>query len=231
MPVVTLPQPQNDAVTERLAPPLLTFEEFLDWADEDTHAEWVNGKVIFLSASNWHQRIIIFLIQIIGQWTELQNTGGAIWTAPFLMRCRVGLPGREPDLIYVREENMDRVRENYVEGPGDLVVEIVNPESVRRDHMEKFAEYEAGGVDEYWIIDPTTQTAEFYVRDAGAKYFRRAPLENMTEENGGIYTCEMLGGLQIHVDWLWQRPLPSLIPIITGWNPVSTKEADANTDR
>ena len=30
------------------APPTtMTYEESLEWADEDTHAEWVNGEVIY----------------------------------------------------------------------------------------------------------------------------------------------------------------------------------------
>ncbi len=217
MSVAALPQ-ETESLAERLTPPPMTFEEFLDWADEDTHAEWVNGKVIFLSASSWHQLTISFLLSLIQFWIDSKNIGGRLWTAPFLMRCRLGNPGREPDLVYLRDKNLARIQTNHMEGPGDLVVEIVSQESVRRDHVEKFAEYEAGGVGEYWIIDPASQTAEFYVRDAGAKYFRRATLENLTEENGGTYTCDILGGLRIEVDWLWQRPLPSLVPIVRKWD-------------
>jgi hypothetical protein len=30
----------------------ITYEEFLDWADEDTWAEWVDGEVIALSPAS-----------------------------------------------------------------------------------------------------------------------------------------------------------------------------------
>lgn len=42
------------ALTVRKAPPLgkITFEEFLGWADEDTHAEWEDGEVIMASLSS-----------------------------------------------------------------------------------------------------------------------------------------------------------------------------------
>lgn len=34
----------------------MSYEEFLEWADEDTLAEWVNGEIIMSSpASYWHQ--------------------------------------------------------------------------------------------------------------------------------------------------------------------------------
>ena len=30
----------------------MTFEEFLAWADEDTHAEWVDGRVVMPSPAS-----------------------------------------------------------------------------------------------------------------------------------------------------------------------------------
>lgn len=217
MTIAALPQPKADPFSERHAPPRMTFDEFLAWADEDTHAEWVNGKVTFLSASSLHQLTITFLLSLMQFWIDSQKVGGRVWTVPFLMRCQPDGAGREPDIVYVSEANLHRVRTNYLEGPGDLVIEIVSPESVRRDRIEKFAEYEAGGVGEYWLIDPVAQIAEFYIRDSGASHFRRAPLENLTEENGGTYTCALLGGLRIEVDWLWQDPHPSLFAVVSDW--------------
>ncbi len=34
----------------------MTYAEFLDWADEDTLAEWVNGKVIMTSPASLRQQ-------------------------------------------------------------------------------------------------------------------------------------------------------------------------------
>lgn len=43
-------------------PQKMTWEEFLEWLDEDIWAEWVNGKVIVTSpASNLHQDLVGFL--------------------------------------------------------------------------------------------------------------------------------------------------------------------------
>ena len=36
-----------NALPAAVAPPArMTYEEFLDWADEDTRAEWVDGAVV-----------------------------------------------------------------------------------------------------------------------------------------------------------------------------------------
>lgn len=60
---------------------------------------------------------------------------------------------------FVAEEHLDRLQEMHLEGPADLVVEIVSPESRLRDRGEKFAEYELAGVSEYWLLDPELRRA------------------------------------------------------------------------
>ncbi len=61
--------------------------------------------------------------------------------------------GPEPDIAFVRTENLHRVKSGHVEGAADLAVEIVSPESVDRDYYQKRELYEEFGIPEYWIID------------------------------------------------------------------------------
>ena len=54
----------------------MTYEEFLDWADEDTLAEWVDGEVVMYSpASKQHQLIVGFLEKVLGTFVEQHNLG------------------------------------------------------------------------------------------------------------------------------------------------------------
>ena len=69
---------------------------------------------------------------------------------------------REPDVVFVAAARRDVVRPNHVEGPPDLVLEVVSPESQSRDRREKYLEYEAAGVPEYWIADPLSRMLEAY---------------------------------------------------------------------
>ncbi len=63
--------------------PRMTFEEFLDWLDEDTHAEWVNGEVVMHSpVSARHQEVGGLLLCILGIFVE-DHQGGEVCTAPF----------------------------------------------------------------------------------------------------------------------------------------------------
>src|SRR5690606_26585214 len=54
-------------------------------------------------------------------------------------------------------------------------IEIVSPDSVGSDYGSKFHEYEAGGIQEYWIIDPDRRVADVHERAANGK-FKRRPL-------------------------------------------------------
>src|SRR5205814_1954876 len=137
------------------APPAkMTYEQFLEWLDEDTHAEWVNGEVMVMSpVGDLHQEIGRFLLMLLSHFVEAFHLG-AIRYDPFQMKTAPDLPGRAPDILFVATSHLSRLKKSYLEGPADLAVEIVSPESGARDCGDKYYEYEQGGVREYWLIDP-----------------------------------------------------------------------------
>jgi Uma2 family endonuclease len=186
----------------------LTYEEFLTWCDEDTWAEWVDGEVVVLSpASVRHQQLVDFLVQTLGVYVQAKGLG-LLLSAPFQMKTGPDLPGREPDLLFVARENLGRLKDRYLEGPADLVVEVVSPESRLRDRGEKFAEYEAGGVREYWLVDPEARQADFYVLGPDNRYDRRRA------DAAGIYRSQVVEGLWVRPEWLWQDPLPLVLVVL-----------------
>jgi Uma2 family endonuclease len=197
---------QNESKTPLLGP--VTFEEFLAWCDEDTHAEWVDGEIIMMSpASDHHQDLNDFLIIVMRLYSEAHQLGW-IRSAPFIMRTSVHPSGREPDILFVVKERMHLVQPAFLDGPADLIVEIVSPESIGRDRGEKFVEYEAAGVREYWLIDPLRQQAEFYQLDEQGLYRAAAP------DSDGIYHSHVLQGFWLRVAWLWQKPLPPALSVL-----------------
>jgi Uma2 family endonuclease len=196
-----------------LPPSRMTWEEFVAWGDEDTWAEWeADGRVTLLSSNTAHQLIVGFLLSLFQLWIEARS-GGMVLTAPFLMRARPNGAGREPDILYIAPENLSRVSNTVLNGPADLVVEVVSPESRQRDRDVKFFEYERAGVREYWIFDPDTETSDFYRLDDTGTYRRVPP----NEEGGTVYTSAVLDGFTLDTVWLWQRPLPTLMSVLRGW--------------
>lgn len=180
----------------------MTYDEFLEWADEDTLAEWADGRVAMASpASKRHQDIGAFLHSVLSEHARTHDLGVVIG-APFQMRLPAS--GREPDVLFVAKAHLHRLLPGRVEGPADLVVEIVSPESRGRDRGDKFYEYQEGGVSEYWLVDPDTQRAEFYHLDTNGVY------QNVPPDSEGVYRSRAMTGLWVRIAWLWQEPLPQI---------------------
>ncbi len=186
----------------------MTYEEFLAWADEDTLAEWVDGQVIMYSpSSRRHQKIVRLLLELLNNYVSVHDLGEVLF-APFQMKLASRPSGREPDLLFIAHERLERLQETYLDGPANLVVEVISPESAGRDRGDKFYEYERAGVGEYWLIDPERQQAEFYnLTDEG--YYQVTP-----PDAEGIYRARVVPGFWLRVEWLWQDPPPSLVQIL-----------------
>jgi Uma2 family endonuclease len=127
---------------------------------------------------------------------------GKIRQEPFVMRIREHDVAREPDIQIILEVNYSRLQPTYMDGPADSCIEVVSLESVRRDHGEKFEEYELGGVNEYWIIDPLCDESRFYRLNAEGRYIA------VREDADGYYQTPLLPGFKLHVPTLWEELLP-----------------------
>jgi len=189
----------------------LSYADFLQQIDENPHVEWVDGEVVPMSpVSNQHQNVAGFLIALLRVYAEEKHLG-EVRSEPYQMKPALHLPGRAPDIFFVAQAHLDRLKKTYLEGPADLIVEIISPESRARDRGDKFFEYEQGGVPEYWIIDPTRNQAEFYQRGEDGYYRPILP------DAQGRYHSAVLPGLWLQVSWLWETPLPSLLDVLRAW--------------
>ena len=197
---------------ERLPPTKrLTYEQFLDWTDEDTYAEWVDGNVeLMRPASVPHQDLAVFLTRLFAQYVEDHGTGKTL-PAPFQMKLANVRRGREPDVLFITDEHLPRLQRNYLDGPADIAVEIISPESALRDRGAKYGEYEAGGVREYWVFDTEARRADFFVLGGDGRYERAHP------KAGGVYHSAVLPDFWLNVNWLWAQPLPTLRRVLQEW--------------
>ena len=178
---------------------VMPFEVWLRRDIEGPLTEWVNGEVIvFMSASILHQRIVLFLATLLNLFVS-RNRMGTVCLAPAVMRAVAGGPGREPDLFVIVADHLHRLEARQLDGPADLVVEVVSDDSVTRDRVEKFSEYEAAGVREYWIVDPRPdhQRADFFVLDSSGRF------QSRPEDDEGCYRSSVLPGFWLQVEWLW----------------------------
>ncbi|HXP61360.1 MAG TPA: Uma2 family endonuclease [Dongiaceae bacterium] len=195
-----------------LDPAQVSFDQFLVWPGENQHVEWVNGEVVPMSpVTEPHEDISGFLYSLLRLFAEGHRLG-RVYSEPFVMKTGPDLPGRCPDVLFIAKKHQARVKRLYVEGPADLVVEVISPGSRTIDRGKKFHEYEQGGVPEYWLIDPERKRVEFYQRDQDGIY-RAVPAGA-----DGSYRSRALPGLWLKVGWLWQRP--PLLSVLAEWKLV-----------
>jgi Uma2 family endonuclease len=192
----------------------LSYDDFLNSSWGNSHVEWVEGKVVPMSPiSREHSDVGLFLIRLLSQFVEGHQLGVVMYD-PFQMKTGPELAGRAPDILFLANAHLDRLHANHLEGPADLVVEIISPASRAVDRGEKFYEYEQGGVPEYWLIDPHRKQAEFYQRSDDGIY------HPIPADHQGIYRSRTLPGLWLKVAWLWQAPLPPLLDILREWQVI-----------
>ena len=184
----------------------ISYEDFFVQY-EGRRAEWIDGEVVVIpSATARHQNILGFFLCILGVYTESHDLD-EILVAPFQVKLGPDLPGREPDLLYIASPHLDRLKDMYLDGPADMIIEIVSEESINRDRGEKFVEYEAAGVLEYWLLDPIRQEGQFYRLGTDNHYHPVLP------DDEGIYHSEVVEGFWLRVSWLWQEPLPPVLDV------------------
>ena len=182
----------------------MSYETFLDADFGEKHVEWVNGVVIEMpSIDERHDALIEFLRILFKIFLE-RTGGGRLVGDPMIMRLEKVPSSRAPDIQVLLPERLHQLKRKEVIGPANLVVEIVSPGSKRQDKVEKYREYELGGVPEYWIIDPEKHEPSFFQLNEAGLYEAREPDEN------GLYHSRSLSRLTLPVDVLWRETLPGV---------------------
>jgi Uma2 family endonuclease len=173
--------------------------------------EWADGEArIYANVPSHHARTAGFLTTLVNLYSQESGAGTAM-IARYAMRARPGGNAREPDLTFIAEPNRHRIGVHYLEGPADIAVEVIAPDSVKRAREEKFAEYAADGVPEYWIIDPRPgqERADFY-RLAGGRY------ETIPVSDGIVHSTQV-PGFWLRIEWLWDRTSRRWPPCARSW--------------
>ncbi|HEX5870304.1 MAG TPA: Uma2 family endonuclease [Longimicrobium sp.] len=186
----------------------ISFEEFLTVYD-GVRAEWVDGEVVEMSpASDRHQDVLEMLATALRLFVE--RTGAGIIRSQQL-GMRIGNRLRVPDVLFLSTEHRHRRTPSHIDGPADLVIEVVSLESRLRDRDEKFHEYERAGVPEYWIVDPLRETVDLFRLGVDGRYHLA------DEGDPPRLDSRVLRGFWIDPRWLWQEPLPTVDWLLEQW--------------
>ena len=100
----------------------------------------------------------------------------------------------EPDLCFITNQRQHIVKEKFIDGPPDLIIEVISESNRTHDTVVKFRHYAQYSVEEYWLVDPRDSEISTW-RLEGAEYWllgRRAP--------------EGLLSVRCLAVWNWTRP-------------------------
>lgn len=174
-----------------------TEAEYLRLTASTNHlVELSDGRLDFLPMpSEYHQRIVAYLFFKLYAFVTEHNLGTALM-APLKIKLWEG-KFREPDIMFMRNENADQRGEQFWQG-ADFVVEVVSPDAPKRDTVDKFQEYAKAGIVEYWLVDPRDDSLTVYTLPEGDAAYRQ--LGRLTD---GEACSEVLKGFCVDVTALF----------------------------
>jgi len=171
----------------------LTYADYLRFPDDGLRHEIIDGEhYVTPSPATRHQRISRNLLHLIQTYLDTHQIG-EVFAAPFdalLSDFDVVVP----DLLYLSNERSRFLTSKNLQGPPDLVIEILSPSTKSRDMRLKRDLYERVGVREYWVVDSDQDRVEIFRRTADS--FGPALIISRT----GIITTPLLPDFELPLD-------------------------------
>jgi Uma2 family endonuclease len=183
-----------------------TLKDFDAMVREDQKADLIDGVIYMASPENTEaNELFVCLLWIMSGFADIKDRGKVFGSRVALRLDIQNSP--EPDILFVKTENLGRVERGGIKGPADLAVEIVSPDSVERDYEKKRNQYEAAGIPEYWIVDEELPKVTLLRLGARKKYRESKPRK-------GVLTSEELTGFWLRPDWLFSQPRPKKMDVL-----------------
>lgn len=185
----------------------MTEAEFMEWIDESTRAEWVDGEVVMMAPANLdHADFSGWLYSLVREFVNRRQLG-RVYGTEVLVRLPRQRRRRLPDLLFVAAEREAILKRTFVDGAPDLVMEVVSPDSVSRDWRDKYLEYERARIREYWIIDRQNDRVEAYSLSRSGKY------QPIPIQDGKIHSG-VLKGFFLRIEWVPSSRQPLVLDAI-----------------
>jgi len=160
--------------------------------------ELLDGELIMVPAPNTdHQDISRNILFLMWDYVK-KNRSGKVFNAPI----DVVFDDHhvfQPDLIFIRTENLNIIKKNAIHGVPDITVEIISPSSVFYDTVEKKEIYRKFGVKEYWLVFPEEHAIEIFTLE-GEEYS-----EYLKIHKKGFIKSNVISGLNIDINEIFDN--------------------------
>jgi len=153
-----------------------TAMEVFKMLPEGTLCEVIDN-VLYMSPAPTpnHQDVLADIISLLRIYTR-QNSLGKAYCSPIDVFLDEEKNAVQPDILFIKAENIDIVKDKAIHGVPDLIIELLSSNKTH-DTQLKYSLYEDKGVKEYIIVDPETKETWQYVLQ-NDKYIAQPIAEN-----------------------------------------------------
>lgn len=178
-----------DALQARMRAEKVARERFYEEMTPEQKVEFIDGEVVMHSpARNAHLLVRSLVENLLHNYVAIHRLGVVHGE-----KCLCVFPRNdyEPDVVFFSAEKAAHFDAGTMKFPvPDLAVEILSESTAQRDRGVKFEDYEAHGVQEYWLIDAEESWVEQYV-------LRAARFELTLKSGTGEIASPTISGLRL----------------------------------
>lgn len=145
----------NELVVGKIS---FSYQDYLHLPD-DKRFEIIDGDLRMVPAPlTYHQKISGRLFSLVLESVKKWDLGEVLYAPVDVVLSQTDIV--QPDLLFISKKRLDILNEQNVQGAPDLIVEILSPTGEKWDRQVKRNLYQKYGVQEYWLVDPLSQSLE-----------------------------------------------------------------------
>ncbi|MDH7578354.1 MAG: Uma2 family endonuclease [Bacillota bacterium] len=165
---------------------------------EDRRVELIGGDFYLVpSPSVIHQKVAANIEDILRNFVKEHQLGEVLLAPLDVVLSPYDVV--QPDVMFISNTRKQIITEANIQGPPDLVVEVLSPGTAERDRTIKKKLYARSGVRELWLVNTAAQVIEVFdlekAEEEQPALFTRAGKETLTSK--------VLPGLQADLDQIF----------------------------
>jgi Uma2 family endonuclease len=137
----------------------LTYQDYLQLPEDGKRYEIMDGELYMIPAPmTRHQIVVGRLHQLLMNHFDSHPIGMVLTAPTDVLLCGTDIV--QPDLLVILSGGAAVVTDKNIQGPPNVVIEVLSTGTAARDRVLKVKRYEHFGVREYWLVDPDANTLE-----------------------------------------------------------------------
>ena len=169
--------------------------------DDGRRYQVLDGELVMTPSPSFrHQHLVLRLSSWLYAYAETSKAG-MVCVAPLDVVLAAPRPATvlQPDMLFIAKERYGIITKPNIQGPPDLVVEVLSPSTARIDTVRKHALYARFGVPEVWYVLNDADQVEVVTLPPGASQYGRPALY----VPGDVLRSERLPGFELQVEALF----------------------------